>query len=180
MATRTKTRPEPSMHVPCGETFPSVEEFDRHLETGCTGSGDVRIRRLEPVKPLGYNSPASPQLRRVPESAMDDRRTPNVPTESRQCGCGCGQTPKTSRSKFMPGHDRRMISLLAHAARRQENYRNPATGRMEDPLAIADGLFTEAGVAKLKAEIAKDPQESKKESPAPASEQVPSPQTTSA
>lgn len=64
------------------------------------------------------------------------------------CECGCGQIPKSKTSKFMPGHDRRFMGVLAHAARIGDG-----TYHGEDPLVVGARVFSPAGLEKLRKEI---------------------------
>lgn len=73
------------------------------------------------------------------------------------CACGCGLTPAGKNAKFRPGHDRRMMGVLAHAARSGRGWASAPDEPPRDVMVVAAELFTPAGVAKLRAEIAKPP-----------------------
>lgn len=80
-------------------------------------------------------------------------------TTPRVCACGCGLAPRTNRSIFLPGHDRRYMGIIAHAVRHGDekirDERDPQ-GAKRPPMEIAKEVFTDAGMKKLQGEIERE------------------------
>ena len=80
-------------------------------------AGEITLRRAKELGRSGAPTDAA-QGTTVQEEATETLRTPQEQPKDgpqgigRSCLCGCGQRPKSSRSRFVQGHDDRLYGEL--------------------------------------------------------------------